>query len=494
MQLPITITTSGRTGLQRQIYEQIRSLILSGVLRPGQQLPSSRALAQQLGVSRNTVLITYDRLTSEGYLQSHPAKDTFVSLNIPEDSIMQGAMDQAAFDRAPKSPTRRPLVFSGQPQRLAPSDRPQVGIDFFVGRPDPHSFPLQTWRRLVTRKLVRPGPALTEYGDPAGLRSLREAIAVHLGAARGIRTEPEQIVVCNGIQEALNIVARLFVKRGTPIAAENPCYHGVANVFGSYGCTLVPVPVDAEGIDLGQLPRRKVSLICVTPSHQFPTGYTLSLNRRLRLLDWAANQGSYIVEDDYDSDFRYDGPPLMALAGLDQRGLVIYLGTFSKSIGAGLRIGYLVVPSELVPAAVAVKSILDNGHPWLDQAVLAEFISSGEFARHLRRIRVTYKNRRDCLIGHLESRFGAVNISGQRGGMHVMWQLPSHFPDAGRVEVAARNHGVAVYSIRSGAGYDFEGSPFTRHALLFGYPAVSEDEIRVGVDRLAKAIEEVGAS
>lgn len=494
MQLPIAVEAAGKRSLQNQIYEQIRSLILTGTLRPGQRLPSSRILSEQLSVSRNTVLITYDRLMSEGYLETRSAKETFVSPNLPEESILQNTSQSTADQTFNSAKRHRSVLFSGRSQRLAPGDRPRVEIDFFVGRPDSRSFPMRAWRRIMLHETDKPGAPLTEYGDPAGLPSLREAIAAHLGATRGIRAQPDQVIITAGIQEALNIVARLFVRPGTSVATENPCYQGLINVFGSYGAKLLPVPVDQEGLDPAYLPNRRISLVCVTPSHQFPTGYTMSLDRRLRLLDWAANHGAYIVEDDYDSDFRYDGPPLMALAGLDPHETVIYLGTFSKSIGAGLRIGYLVVPTELSSAAVAAKSILNNGHPWLEQAVLAEFIASGEFVRHLRRIRVTYKHRRNCLIAALQACFSNAVISGDRGGMHVMWQMQPEFPEAGRVESAARSRGVGIYSIGSGAAYDFDNSAFARHSLLIGYPALSEEKIRTGIERVADAIGELGVS
>lgn len=488
VQLPIKLSRGVPATLQSQIYDQIRSLILSGHLRPGQRMPSSRAFAAEHGIARNTAMIAYDRLVAEGYLRAKPATLTCVGAELPEQSILQNRLLAAAPAASGRRVNAQPVVFTGRGQDFSPAGRPSVEIDFFVGRPSADSFPRELWRRLLVRKLVEAGSALTEYGDPAGWKALRAAVASHLGATRGISTEPDQIVITSGIQEALNIVARLFVREGTAVATENPCYLGLFNVFQSYGARMIPVAVDAEGIMPSRLPRRPVSLLCVTPSHQFPIGYTLSLERRLRLLDWAANSGAYIVEDDYDSDFRYDGPPLTALAGLDSRRLVIYLGTFSKSIGAGVRVGYLVLPPDLVRPAIAVKSILNNGRGWLDQAVLAEFIEDSHFIKHLRHIRVAYKSRRDVLVAALRRRFGEVVLSGRRGGMHVAWHLSPDFPTAAEVERCARRRGVGIYTLPSAASYDYGGCPYSERCLIIGYPALSEQEIAEGVARLDSAL------
>jgi GntR family transcriptional regulator/MocR family aminotransferase len=297
-----------------------------------------------------------------------------------------------------------------------------------------------------------------------------------------------QVVVVNGIQEALNIIARLFVRAGTPVAIENPCYRGALSVFESYGAEMVPVPVDRNGIVVDQLPERSVSLVYVTPSHQFPTGETLPIQRRVDLLEWAKRVGAYVVEDDYDSDFRFDGPPLSALSGLDTSAVVIYLGTFSKSIGAGLRLGYLIVPMELVEAAVTVKAILNAGQSWLDQAVVADFLSNGAFARHLNQVRVVYRGRRDCLLSELRKHFGEVTVSGHQGGMHIMWHVPHTFPNAKVIETTALNHGVGVYSLRSAVAFDFSKTPYSERSLVLGYSALPEDHIIEGVSRLARAL------
>jgi GntR family transcriptional regulator/MocR family aminotransferase len=318
---------------------------------------------------------------------------------------------------------------------------------------------------------------------------LRRAIADHVGLARGITARPEQVIVVAGCQGGLNVAARLLIRERARAAIENPCYQGAAFLFESYGAQLVPVPVDAGGLDVDALPAQEVQLLYVTPSHQYPMGYTLSLERRLRLLDWACRGGTYILEDDYDSDFRYRGSPLTALMGLDRHGSVIYLGTFSKSMGAGLRLGYLVVPLQLIDPARTVKALLDNGHPWLDQAAMAEFLGSGSYANHLRRIRQLYRERRDCLMEVLREHFGEVELSGQDSGMHVTWHLPRALPVAAEVQRLAAAQGVGIYCLQSGAAYDFDGCAYSETAIMLGYSSLNERQIREGIERVAAALE-----
>lgn len=488
MMLPIRIERKSQQPLQLQIYEQLRNLILSGVLRPGQELPGSRSVSLELGVSRNTVLMAFDRLLNEGYLESEKARKTFVSSRIPDDSIVPYPSRGAPLEEGQRRHARAKITLPLNGMRLAPNARPKTEIDFFVGRPDPDSFPAELWMKLMRAQLASKRVPLTTYGDPAGLPALREAIARHLGAARGMNVRADQIIVTSGIQEALSIVARLFAGLDRPIAIENPCYEGLYKVFALHGASFAPMDVDADGPEPADIPDGPLGLICVTPSHQFPTGRTMTLPRRLRLLELAGQRGAYLLEDDYDSDFRYDGPPLISLAGLDKEGVVIYLGTFSKSIGAGLRLGYAVFPESLIEPATALKSIHDNGRAWLDQAVLADFLTEGHFLRHLRRIRTRYRKRRDHLIKALNRHVGPCALSGVRGGMHLMWQMPPTLPRAPAVEAKARAVGVGVYALASGAGHEFRPTQFGERGLLFGYPAVPEPEIDRAIQRLADVL------
>lgn len=487
MQIPVSLDPTRHRSLQAQLFDQLRELILGGRLKPGAPLPASRALADQLGVSRNTVLLAYERLIAEGYLQAREAVGTFVSSELPEECLAARRAAAKAACTDEREAARRPVEFRGRAQAVV-NEHP-LEFDFWLGRPDPHSFPIKAWRRLVNRALAGASARFTEYRDPAGLPELRRAIAAHLGPARGVNVRPEQIIIVAGSQGGLNLTARLLLHEDAQVAAENPCYQGAAFLFESFRARLAPVPVDEYGIDAEQLPRSDVALAYVTPSHQYPMGYALSLERRLRLLDWAHRTGAYIVEDDYDSDFRYCGSPLTALMGLDRHGCVIYLGTFSKSMGAGLRLGYLVVPEQLAEPARRAKALFDNGHPWLDQAVMAEFISGGSYANHLRRIRQLYRDRRDCLIEALERHFGPVEITGQDAGMHLAWHLPPGFPRPSELQAIAQDVGVGIYSLQSGAAYDFGGCKYSERAIVLGFSSLNERQIRAGIDRLAAALE-----
>lgn len=485
MAIPIVLDHSSPQSLQGQIFEQLRQLILGGKLKPGTLIPASRVLAEQLGTSRNTVLLVYDRLMAEGYLQARKAIGTYVNLELPETCL-------AATRRIATSipirgdVVRQPVIpFIGQTQ--AGSTTRHLDFDFCPDRIDLDLFPQKIWRRFINRTFTSSSTHFTECCDPGGLLQLREVVADHLGIARGISVSSDQIIITAGSQEGLNLAARLLVKDGTLVATENPCYEGAALLFQSYYARLVPVPVDEAGLDVEQLPKEGVMLLYVTPSHQYPLGFTLPIERRLKLLDWAQRCGAYIIEDDYDSDFRYRGSPLTALMGLDDYGCVMYLGTFSKSMGAGLRLGYLVVPKALIHAARSAKALLNNGHAWLDQATMAEFIRGGAYGNHLRRMRHFYCKRRDCLIEALRQHFGAVKLSGLESGLHLAWHLPKSYPDAPELQALALHHGVGIYTIGPGTAYDYGKCDYSARTLILGFSSLNEYQIRAGIRRIADA-------
>ncbi len=389
---------------------------------------------------------------------------------------------------------------SGQMLRLAPEARHRVCVPdqddqlegllaLWLGRLDPHSFPLKAWRRLLNRTLVTAGARLTEYRDPAGLVELRRAIADRLGPTRGIKIEPEQVIMVAGCQEGLNLTARLLLREGDTVAIENPAYQGAAYLYESYHARLVPVRVDDCGLSVDDLPKEGAALLYITPSHQYPMGYTLTLERRLRLLDWAWRTGTYVVEDDYDSDFRYRDSPVAALMGLDSHDCVIYIGTFSKSLGPGLRLGYLVVPRHLAGPARAVKTLLDNGRPWLEQAVLSSFIATGGYTNHLRRIRQSYAERREHLMECLRRHFGETKVSGAECGMHIAWHLPQDLPRAPVLQTMAAERDVGIYTLRSGAVCDFGGCAYSERTILLGFSSLNERQIRRGVEGIAAAVD-----
>lgn len=416
MQLPIALSETARSTLQDQLFEQIRTMILDGHLKAEDPLPATRELSAQVGVSRNTAILAYERLISEGYIYTRPHVGTFVAPEIPEHALNVlrngnaiGSVEEPAIRRI------WPTVRLRDAHQLVSPHRENLKLDYWPGRPDPTSFPTKIWSRHIWRRLQSAGGTLTEYGDPAGLHELRQAIADHLGPARGIIAEPDQVIIVGGCQDGFNLAAQLLIEEGSTAIVENPCYQGAAFVLKSYGATLWPHPVDRDGIDVSKLPEFPGAVAYVTPSHQYPMGATLSLPRRIKLLSWAAETGAYVIEDDYDSDFRFTGSPLTALKGLDRRDRVLYLGTFSKCMGPGLRLGYLVVPAPLKEAAKRLKALMNNGQGWLEQAAMADFMGSGDFQRHLRRVRLVYLEKRDALISTLKLHFGAGQLSGIDG-------------------------------------------------------------------------------
>lgn len=484
MQLPLRLDPATGTSLQQQIFEQIRRLILDDRLRPGARMPSTRTLAADLRVSRNTVVLAFGQLAAEGFVAMRAPVGVFVAECVTHDGPAPAPADDEPAAIAPALHAR--LRFRGDAHIVTP---PLSGLpyDFWVGRPDARLFPAHVWGRLHRRMLQHDRSGIGSYSDPAGLDELRAAIAQHAGAARGVRTSPERVIVTCGIQQGLNILARLFVEKGTPIAVEDPCYCGAARAFASYGARLVPVPVDADGADVGALAATP-AFVYLTPSHQYPTGATMPLERRRKVLEWARRADAYVVEDDYDSDFHYDTPPLPALQSLDAGAQVIYLGTFSKCLAAGLRIGYLVVPEHLVESARRIKALLDNCSPSPPQVLLAEFIRSGAFAHHLRRLRTIYRARRDCLLAELAAHFGTVDIAGAQAGMHVAWRLPEALGDAAEFARRCRARGVGVYDL---AAANVHLTPAAQRAhrasVVLGYAALDEREIAAAVRRMAEA-------
>ena len=497
MQLLISLDSKDTRPLQVQLYEAIRHMILSGKLKAGERLPSSRAVSDELRIARNTVVLAYERLIAEGYIATRIKAGTFVNDKLPDTSVLVRNGHSESVPPGKRIRLGRIPSFFGRSPELWKERSLRPKYDFFVGRPHPKSFPTRFWRRSLSQHLLYAKGAMTEYGDPRGLHALRDAIAAHLRATRGIDAIADQIVITSGIQGALNLLARIFVTndRKSSVAVENPSYQGAAFLFSSYGAEIHPIPVDEDGLDVSHLDGFHGNLVYVTPSHQFPTGYTLTLDRRLRLLDWAYRTGSYIIEDDYDSDFRYDGPPLVALAGLDGKGQVIYLGTFSKSIGAAIRIGYLVLPHHLLDQARIVKALLDNCSPWLEQAVIADFLREGAFLRHLRSIRRSYLAARNALIEEIEGNFPGSILSGTEAGMHMMWRVPPDLPKPEEIQRKALTCEVGLYPLLASAAFEYGNvRRFRDRAIVLGYTALSEDEIREGIGRVARVIKGTGRS
>ena len=400
--LHLPIDRSSSIPIYRQIYDGLRQCILDGVLRPGQQVPSTRALAVQLDVSRLPVLTAYEQLLHECYLEGRTGSGTFVCAALPDHLL-----------RVP-APARTAV-------RLPPTARDYGGLGpFRTSLPALDQFPQALWAKLVARHAHTMTRAQMAYGDPAGVGALREAIAEHLRAARGVRCEPEQVLVVSGSQAALRLTAAVLLARGDRVAVEEPTYPGARAAWTAGGARSVPVPVDEEGIRVSVLRGTSVRAVYVTPSHQYPLGMSMTAARRLALLDWASRQRTFIVEDDYDSDYRYVSRPLGALQGMDAHGRVIYIGTFSKVLFPALRIGYLVVPPSLVPRFVEARASLDLFSPTLYQLALAEFLREGHFARHVRRMRGVYVKRREALLSGLERHCAEyLSVYNADAGLHV---------------------------------------------------------------------------
>lgn len=471
------------TPLQRQLYDGIRAAILGGRLAAGAQLPSTRALARELGISRNTVSNAYEQLLAEGYLEGRPGSGTYVNGALPDEALHVGVETTApATATAGQGLSQRGALLATTPASGA-SDvgRPRA---FQPGLPAFDAFPFTIWARLMARWWRRPPSELLSYGDPAGYHALREAIASYLTTARGVRCTPEQVIITAGSQQGLDLATRVLLDPGDSAWIEDPGYMGARGALRSAGATLVPVPVDREGLNVAAgIARCATARIAyVTPSHQYPLGVTMSLSRRLALLEWAHHAGAWVLEDDYDSEYRYTGRPLPALQGLDNEGRTVYLGTFSKVLFPSLRLGYLVAPPGLAEAFAAARALTDRQAPSVEQAALADFIRAGHFARHIRRMRALYADRQAILVAAAAQELaGLLDVYTSATGMHLVGWLPSGVDDQAAAQQAAA-HMIAAPALST---YAIE--PLQRGGLLLGYAALNEAEIRAGVQQLAKA-------
>lgn len=464
--------------LYRQLYNQLRTQILEGVLAPGSRLPATRVLAEELGVARVTVKQAYEQLSAEGYVTSRPGAGTFVVDNLP----VPIAPDELFVPRL--SPWGQRVTRLGGHRRAPGRTPPADFIDFGFGRSFPHIFPYDVWRRLLARYLSTDDVMLSRYGSVAGFEPLRAAIASYLRRWRGVRCAPEQVVIVNGVQQALDILARLLLQRGDNVLVESPGYTDAFALFRVHGAHLVPLPVDDHGFPVEAIPPElDARLAFITPANQFPRGGAMPLSRRLALLRWAQEHEALILEDDYDGALRYAERPLAALQGLDQRGYVLYLGSFSKVLFPALRLGYVVLPPPLLGPFVQAKGIVDRGAPTLTQAAVADFITEGHFDRHLRRLRRVYGRRRRILASALHNELPcAVTFSAEPAGLHIMLNLPDHYDEAKVVRDAAAA-GVGVYH---GAAYHLQPDP--PPSILLGFSGLTELQLREGVRRLASVL------
>jgi GntR family transcriptional regulator / MocR family aminotransferase len=481
----INLDGSSPDPLYQQLYNELRGGILDGQLVPGTRLPSTRELAAELGLSRTTVLNAFDQLISEGYIEGHTGAGTFVSRGLPEELLQIRAKTVRV---AKPIRLRRTLSKRGEKLALTPvtatprTDKPQP---FRSGIPALDLFPFAIWGRLTAQHWRNASYELLQYGDPAGYRPLREAIAGYLGASRAVRCDADQVIIVAGSQQALEIAAQLLLDTGDYAWVEDPGYLGARGALVGAGARLVPVPVDKEGLDVTEGTRRCAAarVVCVSPSHQFPLGMTMSLARRLSLLEWASRAGAWILEDDYDSEYRYAGRPVPSLQGLDTQSRVISIGTFSKVLFPSLRLGYVVAPPDLVDPFIKTRAIFDRHSPTIEQAVLTDFITDGHFARHIRLMRTFYAERQEVLVKEIKSRLtGLLEVYPDEAGMHLVGWLPE---GVGDVDAARR---AAERGVEVGPLSNYYLGQQSRGAVTLGYAAYDPKEIRKGVPRLAEAL------
>ncbi|MDQ0380027.1 MocR-like pyridoxine biosynthesis transcription factor PdxR [Amycolatopsis thermophila] len=463
--MDIQIELGAGRGRRDAIYRQIREAILDGRLRAGDALPPTRELAQRLVVSRNTVSAAYDRLVAEGFLEARVGSGTFVGAGARRDGAGPGERAAALTASAAWDDVPRP------PRRFA--ERPEY--DFRSGAPDVSLFPFETWRRLMTQQLRRSHHDLLTYGDPQGHAGLRAAIARHIGVSRDVRVAADDVLVTNGSQQAVDLAARVLLEPGDRVAVEEPGYPPPRQLFATLGARPVGVPVDEEGIVVDAIPDG-CRLVYVTPSHQFPLGVPMSMARRLALIEWACRNDAAILEDDYDTEFRYTGRPLEPLRSLDSSGRVLYIGSFSKVLLPGLRLGFLVAPPGLRPALAKAKYLTDWHSASPAQAALAEFMDTGEYARHIRRTRREYAARRDVVRGVVERDFPELRLIGSSAGLHV--SAMSSAPVRPMV-LAARKAGVRIYALG-----DFTRPRDALEGLVFGFGAIPRERIERGLREL----------
>jgi GntR family transcriptional regulator/MocR family aminotransferase len=466
----------------RWLYAALRAEIVEGRLRPGARLPATRELAKHYGLSRGTIVNAFDQLKAEGYLAGSVGSGTRVSRVLPDEllEVVRKTGTKPQLERK----TERRISDYGRRVSLFPNFEACPSRAFRTNVPALDLFPTTLWAQVAAHRLRRVSINLLMGCDAMGYAPLREAVAAYLGTSRGVNCVPEQVAIVSGVQEALNLTGRLFLNPGDRMCMENPGYPGAATVFKAAGTKVSSAPLDGEGMTLQDDALRGTRLVYVTPGHQFPLGITMSLARRLQLLDWAAKSGALILEDDYDSEYRYAGRPVPALQGLDRRGLVLFTGSFSKVLFPSLRLGYLVVPPDLVDRVSATISITSRHAPLLEQAVLCDFITRGHFGRHLRRMRQVYAERLSVLQESAQERLaGLLEITGVEAGLQTAaWLCGGLDGESAAAAAAERNVEVTPLSRYS------QGTS-TREGLHLGFAAVDVKEIQRGVRELAIAFD-----
>jgi len=481
----LSLVSSGSHGeLWRWLYTELRAAILDGRLRPGSRLPSTRSLAVQYQLSRGTVIAAFDQLQAEGYTHTQVGSGTFVASGLP-DPPLSSPRAKPALTLPPSTATlskRATETLKGITVIPAPHS---VGKAFRAYEPAIDLFPVELWARVAARVLRHAPRSLYGHGNAAGYPPLRRAIAEYIGTSRGVRCLPEQIIVTSGAQQALDLIGRFLLDPGDPVWIEDPGYPGAWQTLRATGARMIPVPVDQDGLNVAAgirlSPRAKLAY--VTPANQFPLSVTMSADRRMELLNWAAGAGAWIVEDEYDAEYRYHGRPVAALQSLDRSGSVIYVGTFTKMLFNALRLGFMVLPQRLVGAFEAARSFVDRHPPTLDQAILAEFITEGHFGHHVRRMRQTYSERMAILKESADRELaGLLDVTAAAAGMRTVAWLNTGTSDKAAAERASQL-GLEVMALSS-----FAFQQKQRPALILGFAGCNPDELRRGVSVLATAL------
>lgn len=465
--------------IHQQIYDAYRRAIVDRSLRSGQRVPSTRALASELGISRIPLLQAYGQLLAEGYFESRVGAGTVVSKSLPDQGVPlepRRVQGPARVRHGARSVSKRAGLLRSKDtvsweRGWGAFGVSQVAFDHF---------PFQVWNSLVKRHCREVCAESLDYGSPMGSRELREAVASYLRTARGVRCEANQIMIVSGSQQALEISTRVLLDPGSPVWMEEPGYRYGRSVFAVNGCRIVPVPVDGEGLNVVEGIRRcpNARAALVTPSHQYPLGVTMSASRRLQLLEWAESSGAWVIEDDYDSEYRYENMPIASLQGLDSNARVLYIGTFSKVLFPSLRLGYIVLPPDLVDRFLAMRRAMDISPPGFYQEVLAEFIREGHFSRHVRRMRLLYGERRRVLIENIQNQLGpAVDILGGHAGTHLSLTVEGIHDG----EIAERAAGQRLWLVPLSSSYLRKP---VRQGFILGFGSTGIEQIPAAIRKL----------
>src|SRR5580692_840147 len=478
---PTALDSSRKIPMYRQLYEWFQQAIVAGQLRPGQRVPSTRNLAAELKISRIPASSAYEQLHAEGYLETFVGAGTCVSRSIPDDALKPAVGKIRNASHVSKSNTLRKVSGRVALMRVPAQTWSNKLVAFRVSLPALEHFPTRVWSKLVNRYSRKPTRQLMAYGDAKGYVPLREAIAEYLGAVRAVRCEPSQVLVTTGSQQGLQLSAQVLLDANDRVWIEEPGYPGARQALMMAGAQLVSVPVDHEGIYVAEGIRRAPSAhaVYITPSHQYPLGVTMTATRRMQLLNWAMRSGAWIIEDDYDSEYRLEGRPIASLQGLDTDARVIYVGTFSKVMFPALRLGYVVVPKDLVEAFSTARDATDQFSSTLYQAAMTDFIREGHFARHIRRMRMLYMERRAALVEAIQNQMGGeLEVIGAEAGMHLVAMLP---PGVDDVEVSKKAAAVGISAMPLSSCYL---KPPARRGLILGYSGADARQIRDGTSKL----------